>query len=175
MGKLYSLLIRFVLLLIIAFTFNQSKAISIGFHETGDTVKSKVSKITDTRPYRPEISGNFKVQFVSFKPLTLMGSNQQVPKNLQIDTSAILNVKVYPIPVADQLNVSYHLNKDSNVTIQLMSILGSKLITLLSQRMTAGEQKNSFSIAPRGLVSGPYLIRVIVGNQHLVDKRILIQ
>lgn len=174
MGKFYSLLIRIVLLLITAFTFNQSRAISMEQREKGDTVKSKAGKITDTRSNKPGIlNRNVKAEFIPFKPFNLMGSNLQGPKNLQTDTSAILNVKVYPVPVADQFNVSYHLSKDANVTIQVRSILGNILFTLLSQRLSAGEQINSFSLASR-LSSGIYFIRVMVSGQHPVDKKLLV-
>jgi len=171
MGKFYTLLIRIVLLLITPFAFNQSRAISMEQREKGDTAKSKVAKITDTRPNKPAIlNRNFKAEFIPFKLFDLMGSPQS-PKSLQLDTFALLNVKVYPVPVSDQINVSYHLNKDANVTIQLFDFLGKKLITLLSRRMPAGVQNNNFPLTSR-LNTGIYFIRVIVGSQQPVTKRI---
>jgi hypothetical protein len=171
MGKFYSPQIVLILLLITASLFNQSRVLAIAQREERDTAKIKAAKITDTRAKKPVVF-NAKPAFTPFKPFVLMGNNNT--PDFQQDTSTVLNVKVYPIPVSDQVNVSYHLNRDSKVTITIESIIGSKLFTLFSQRMPAGQQKNSFSLGSR-LISGPYLLRVFVGNQQPVTKRILVQ
>jgi hypothetical protein len=50
-----------------------------------------------------------------------------------------------------------------------MDVLGNEISTLLSQRLQAGEQLNSFPIAS-SLNSGYYFIRVIVGNETIVKR-----
>jgi hypothetical protein len=161
MGKFYSPLILLVLLLITALAFSHSKAAPM---ERREKAKSAV-----TRPAIPII-----INKSSFTPFTLMGNNSLAQNTFQTDTSAVLNVKVYPIPVTDEMNISYHLKKDSRVTITIESIIGSKLFTLFSKRVPAGEQKSSFSLGSR-LRSGPYLLRVFVDNRLPITKRILVQ
>lgn len=140
-------------------------------------VKAKVSaKITDTRVNKPAyLKNGVKVNFIPFKPgkdaffgnTTIMGS----PKPVAVSTEKILNnVKVYPNPISDYLNLTYSINRDVNVTIKIMDVLGNEITTLFAERLTEGEHSNSFSIASR-ITSGFYFIRVSVGNE-IITKRI---
>ena len=173
MGKFYFLFVRVALLLIV-FTPDQGIMAAVAKHGVSDTSRVKTGKITDTRPNKPAplATKSKKLEFIPFKPVLnnykeISGSNTvQAP-----EAEGMLNVKVYPIPVADQINLSYHLEKDSNVLIEIMDFLGKKIMTLLSQRMPAGEQNNSFSVSSK-LKSGFYFVRVKVGNQKTVTKRI---
>jgi hypothetical protein len=117
------------------------------------------SRIVDTRSEKP--SG--KINLNTSKPAS---SKSIAPAT---DLKTLSNVKVFPNPVADHLNLSYVVSKDSNVTIKIMDVLGNEISTLLSQRLQAGEQLNSFPIAS-SLNSGYYFIRVIVGNETIVKR-----
>jgi len=136
------------------------------------------SKISDTRPNRPLLTRITSIfGFIPFSPNTLKSSSlviNSTPQNLlQPDDKTVSNVKVYPNPVSDLLNLSYHVNKKANVTIKVMDVLGNEITTLLSQRVAAGEQSNTFYIANK-LNSGVYFIRLMVGNESIV-KRISVQ
>lgn len=143
--------------------------------DTSRIIKATIStKITDTRLNKPAFLKNgVMVNFVPFKP-----SKEKVfagsPKSIkQSDNDKVLNnVKVYPNPVADHLNLSYSISKDANVIIKIMDVLGNEVTTLLTERLSAGEQSNSFNIASR-LNSGFYFIRVSVSGET-VTKRISI-
>lgn len=140
-----------------------------------DTTKTSKPKITDTRPNKPSLLQNgVGIKVVPFKPnpsKSLSSSNSNL-KNVQPE-KVLNNVKVYPNPVADQLNLSYQVSKESNVTIKIMDVLGNEVATLLSQRQTAGEKNPSFDISSR-LNAGFYFVRLIVGNETVV-KRISVQ
>lgn len=134
-----------------------------------------ISKITDTRPNKPSAIKSVKINIIPFKPSIKTipaGSSAQTAKNIpaSADAKVLSNVKIYPNPVENNLNLSYFVNKDSNVTIKIMDVLGNEISTLLSQRLPAGEQINSFHIAS-SLNSGYYFIRLIVGNE-IITKRI---
>ena len=138
-------------------------------------VKAKIStKITDTRLNKPTyLKNGVRVNFVPFKPIKdkFFGNTSTIPIPKTIDDNKILNnVKVFPNPISDQLNLTYSINKDSNVTIKIMDVLGNEITTLFTERLTAGEQINSFNIASR-LTSGFYFIRVSVGSE-IITKRI---
>lgn len=138
-----------------------------------DSTKNK-TKITDTRSNKPS---GVKVNVVPFKPNTdkTFGNTSSQPaktviKNVDTGEEKILNnVKVYPNPVSDLLNLSYRVKKDSNVTIKIMDVLGNEVITLLSERMSAGEQNNTFNIAYK-LNSGFYFVRLVVGNETVIKR-----
>lgn len=158
-----------------AFVSNRAVFIKIdGVSDTAKKAQSKsVSKITDTRPGKPSAVKAVKINITPFKPSYIKtipaSSSSQRSSGAPVDLKVLSNVKVYPNPVADNLNLSYYVNKDSNVTIKIMDILGNEITTLLSQRLPAGEQINSFPIAS-SLNSGYYFIRLIVGNETIVKR-----
>jgi hypothetical protein len=141
--------------------------------DTSKVIKATIStKITDTRLNRPAFLKNgVMVNFVPFKPTKdkiFSGPTKSIRPG---DSDKVLNnVKVYPNPVSDQLNLSYSITKDANVTIKIMDVLGNEITTLLTERLSAGEQANSFNIASR-LSSGFYFVRVSVSGE-IITKRI---
>lgn len=170
MGKAYQQLKSKFTVLISTFLLIGNTVFADSLTVKADTirpvVKKSATKITDTRADKPLLLKNgVKANFVPFKPV-----QDPSQKSIDFDGDKIINnVKVYPNPVSDQLNLTYHVSKDSNVTIKVMDVLGNEVTTLLSQRMSAGEQSNSFSIASR-LNSGFYFIRFIVGNETIVKR-----
>jgi len=145
--------------------------------DTSKIIKATIStKITDTRLNKPAVLKNgVMVNFVPFKPAKdkIISNASNFPASRNGKNDKILNnVKVYPNPVSDQLNLSYSINRDSNVTVKIMDILGNEVTTLLAERLPAGEQQASFNIASR-LNSGFYFIRVSVGSE-IITKRISI-
>lgn len=143
--------------------------------DTSKIIKATIStKITDTRLNLPAFLKNgVMIDFVPFKPAKskVYSGNPTSRTIKQGDNDKILNnVKVYPNPVSDQLNLSYTIAKDSNVTIKIMDVLGNEVTTLLTERLSAGEQVNSFNIASR-LNSGFYFIRVSISGE-IITKRI---
>lgn len=184
MKKLYSIALLFCFLLVNAQAYTRGYNFLVNKLGVIDTAKKQSvkasSKFTDTRKDKPSyLQSGVNVNIVPFKPSTVKqleaststatspASSQQ--KQTQADLKILSNVKVYPNPVAEQLNLTYFVNKDSNVTIKIMDVLGNEIATLLSQRMSAGEQTNSFSIASK-LNSGYYFIRLIVGNETVVKR-----
>ena len=143
--------------------------------DTSKVIKATIStKITDTRLNKPAyLKNGVMIDFVPFKPskdkVFANTSTLKIPKSGDND-KILTNVKVYPNPVSDQLNLSYFIIKDSNVTIKIMDVLGNEITTLFSERLSAGDQVNSFNISSR-LTSGFYFIRVSVGNE-IITKRI---
>lgn len=133
-------------------------------------VQSKPNlKITDTRKEKP--ASKLKVNLVPFKPTILKANNTQATNKTfgTQDEKILSNVKVYPNPVSDQINVNYFVSKDVNVTIKIMDFLGNEVATLFSQRMIVGEQNSTFNISSK-LNSGLYFIRFIAGNETVIKR-----
>ena len=148
-------------------------------NSVADTTVSSKPKITDTRKNKPAyLKNGVKVNFVPFKPQVdkVFGNTSSVPPKIkEIDTTdrednkILNNVKVYPNPVTDLLNLTFLVNKDSNVTIMIMDVLGNEVATLFSERLSAGQQIQSFNIASK-LTSGFYFVRLIVGNETVIKR-----
>jgi cytoskeletal protein RodZ len=178
MKKIYSLVILFSFLLMTAHAAFINKNLLNNFSNVSriDSVKKStksISKITDTRPGKPSELKSFKYNITPYKPniKTIPAGSQQSAKasGSSPDLKVLSNVKIFPNPVADNLNLSYHVTKDSNVTIKIMDVLGNEIQTLLSQKLSAGEQMNSFPISS-SFNSGYYFIRLIVGNETIIKR-----
>jgi len=129
-----------------------------------DTLKTKevVGKLIDTRPDKPK-----STNLIAFKPFAayapyLRTSNKESVKTLS-------NVKVYPNPVSDQINLTFKLNKEISVTIKIMDALGNEISTLLSQRLEEGDQVQNFTLNSN-LNSGYYFIRIMAGTETVVKR-----
>lgn len=79
------------------------------------------------------------------------------------------NVKVFPNPIADQINLSFRLGNQSSVSIKVMDALGNEVMTLLSQELDAGTQNHSFDTNGK-LTNGFYFIRVSAGTETVVKR-----
>jgi len=183
MKKLYSIafLLTFALIQVQAtvntFAFS---ARSLGIADTSKKINKSSLKISDTRKEKPSyLQNSLNIEITPFKPAVVKpaatnntastANANTTAKTTQQDLKAVSNVKVYPNPVAEQLNLTYNVSKDSNVTIKIMDVLGNEITTLLSQKMSAGEQTNSFNINNK-LNTGYYFIRLIVGNETIVKR-----
>lgn len=124
------------------------------------TQKLTKSVIVDTRNDRPK---DLKMNYRPFNPATF---NYKVDQD---NNKTISNVKVFPSPISDQINIAFKLNKDIKVTIKIMDALGNEITTLLSQRLSMGEQSHGFMVNGK-LNSGYYFIRVMAGTETVVKR-----
>ena len=152
---------------------------------TKDTSPAKSTlKFKDSRPNRPVFNAVFPTDFDSFmyKMTSLKTGLSAVNKNYSSKTQTknisnialetlkpIDNVKIYPNPVSDQLNLSYTLKKEGLVTIKVLDVLGNEVIVLLSQKLSAGDQSNTFYLDSK-LNSGFYFVRVIAGSDSIIKR-----
>lgn len=141
------------------------------FAQRSDSIgtNSKYKRIVKT----PQIRGDVP----SYKPSYLPGSSLS-PYNslLSHGRSAsgrpdkILSVlKVYPNPVDDQINLTIRLERESNLSIKIMDLLGNEVVTLSNERLSAGEQTKTFTI-PNRLNSGIYFLRFVAGSETVVKR-----
>lgn len=181
MKKIYPLVILFSFLLMTAqAALVDRTTLFWRVSEVIDSIKrspaKNISKITDTRPGKPSEIKAVKINITPFKPSikTIPSSSTSQPSKTTgtfSDGKVLGNVKVFPNPVEGYLNLSYFVTKDANVTIKIMDVLGNEISTLLSQRLPAGEQTNSFNISS-SLTSGYYFIRILVAGEKPIVKRI---
>lgn len=174
--------ISFVLLLVV-FSFTiMLPALGKNLILIDSTGNKPVVKLKDNRPNRPVFrnvipsdfeSFMFKMSVLksSFRSNTL--SNKAPVKTLNTLNAEVQspldNVKIYPNPVTDQLNLTYNLKKESNVNIKLLDVLGNEIMVLLSKKVPAGEQTNTFYLDSK-LSSGFYFVRVTVDSESMIKR-----
>lgn len=127
-------------------------------------LKIKQGSKTDKGSY---LKNGIKVVLPPLKPAPVAVSKPIVEQ--PYSEKLLTDVEVYPNPVSDQLNLSYTVNKNANVTIKIMDVLGNEVTTLLSQRVDAGPQKKTFSISNK-LSSGFYFLRLVVGTESVIKR-----
>ncbi|WP_074589200.1 T9SS type A sorting domain-containing protein [Pedobacter antarcticus] len=140
------------------------------FAQRSDSISNnaKYKRIVKT----PQIKGDVP----SYKPSYMPGSsfnpnNSVVSSNKQNGKQdKILSVmRVYPNPVDDQINLTIRLERESNLTIKIMDLLGNEVVTLSNERLSAGEQTKTFTI-PNRLNSGIYFLRFVAGSETVVKR-----
>ncbi len=158
----YLYIYLFIIVLMVTLLSTAGKALAI----LPDTIKTdtqqdpKQAALVDTRNNRPK---DLNLAFKPFTPIALSYKND-------IENNKVLsNVKVFPNPVSDQINLAFKLNKDIKVTIKVMDALGNDITTLLSQQLTAGEQNHGFMLTGK-LNTGYYFIRVMAGTETIVKR-----
>src|SRR5690606_36236544 len=172
MKKLYLLLLRLSMIsgLLLPACITMSVSAQTVVPDSSKVIRRPL--LTDTRSDKPTVG--VKLPFIPFKQEKdrFFGniSGIPIPKSIPLQDKVLNNVKVYPNPVKTDLNLTYSISKDAHITVRVMDILGNEVAVLLSERVNAGVQTNSFNIAAR-LHSGFYFIRVSVGSE-IITKRI---
>ena|SRR5579862_9223695 len=102
-------------------------------------------------------------------PLKPASTSSQKVSVARPDDKLLTEVQVYPNPITDQINIKYTLSRSALVTIKVMDVLGNELITLVSQRLSSGEQIYTYSINNK-LQRGFYFIRVVAGTESVIKR-----
>lgn len=123
--------------------------------------KAIISKLSDTKADKP------KSALYTFKPFAPYGPYLKI--NRRESTKTLSNVKIYPNPISEQLNLTFKLSKKVNVSIKIMDALGNEINTLLSEPLEEGNQVHTFSIKSN-LNSGFYFIRIMAGTETVVKR-----
>lgn len=94
--------------------------------------------------------------------------NGGMTTNLNTNQNAI-TMNIFPNPTSDELNISYSLNQSQNVLIELLNVLGEKVI-LLNQKQYAGERTFNLHLSELSLNSGVYFVRLSVEGNSYIQK-----
>jgi len=86
-----------------------------------------------------------------------------VVTGISTNTDEKLNIKLYPNPVIDKLHIEYKSNSVENITVQINSLEGKRVIT---KQMSALTGQNRFEINTSSLNEGIYVLN-IYSNSNL--------
>lgn len=138
-----------------------------GFAQRSDTiilpVKSKLKPVSRA----PEIKANIPVykapsQYKSFGTISPTKTFAKSDKILSI-------IKIFPNPITDQVSINFKLEKDVQVSIRIMDQLGNNVVTLMDEKLSAGDLTKNFRL-PKKLNTGMYYLRVIAGPESIAKR-----
>ena len=92
-----------------------------------------------------------------------------------IDNKNVLNendVVIYPNPANGNTTISINIEKESNVTIDAISITGKRVQTILHGQLSKGQTNISWNV--NKLPAGIYYVRTIVGGTRAVAKKVVV-
>jgi hypothetical protein len=100
----------------------------------------------------------------------LVGLRPQVLNNLPKSYDLRQN---YPNPFNPSTTIAFDLPKTSKVTLKVFNILGEEVVTLVSEKLSAGSY--SYEWDASNLASGVYLYRLQAGNNVETRKMVLMR
>jgi hypothetical protein len=82
-----------------------------------------------------------------------------------------MNLKVYPNPTSQEINISFNLEESAPVSFGVYTLLGQNIISVAAEQKSAGEQL--IAIPTSNIPAGTYYLSVQKGN-HKTTKLISI-
>ncbi|MEX8549002.1 MAG: T9SS type A sorting domain-containing protein [Mucilaginibacter sp.] len=131
-----------------------------------DSIPSKFQTKAEHTSY---LKNGLKVTLPAIKPAQYQTITGKQTSDRTENEKLLSDVMIYPNPITDKLNLTYNVRKNTNVSVKIFDLLGNEVMTLVSQRVEAGEQKNTFQISTR-LSSGFYFVRMIVGTESVIKR-----
>lgn len=103
------------------------------------------------------------------------GKAEEMVTSLE-DTQQPLQVELqpnYPNPFNPSTNIAFSLNQASRVNLEIFDMRGSKVATIVDDRLAAGEHQYAFNAS--NLPSGVYIYRLRAGQNELSRKMTLLK
>lgn len=111
---------------------------------------------------------------VPAKSMKTESAGSSVSNEDKIDTPVQFTLaQNYPNPFNPETQISYNLPKTGKVTLEVYSVLGQKISTLVSKQQNAGIYTVNFNAS--SLASGMYFYRLRFNNQILTQKMTLLK
>ncbi len=79
----------------------------------------------------------------------------------------------FPNPFNPSTKIRFNLPVESQVTVEIFNILGQKVTTLVSERLSSGI--HTYDWNANGYASGVYLIRLVTSNEVFIKKMTLLK
>ena len=80
----------------------------------------------------------------------------------------VQDVKIFPNPVSEEINISFNLQKPTDVKLQIYDSLGQKIKEFLEEKQTKGLNKIDFSV--EDIPKGIYFLRIKIGENEITRK-----
>ena len=83
------------------------------------------------------------------------------------------NFLIFPNPSSDKVSISYHLNANASVGIQVIDVLGKSIFQKTPSTHIAGEYSELISINELNMSNGVYFVKLLINNKIHVQKLII--
>lgn len=114
------------------------------------------------------INGDLPIAIAEIDPVTRGQEMQGRKANENIEINEILEIKLYPNPCQNYMNIGYILADESEVHIAIYNTLGRKVINQKEYQL-AGEHRAEMDISH--LANGTYICRVSQSNGEVASQR----
>jgi hypothetical protein len=101
---------------------------------------------------------------------TYMYTDQEVTTSVDNLTASNINFNVYPNPFEHSAAISYSLEKDADVKIEVYDMVGKKVSTLTDNKMNSGNHQVLFE-SNQG--SGIYYVTLTIDGGKVITKKIM--
>jgi len=155
----YTYKTSWIILIVLAVTINIAFAGGYGLKRT-DTIH----KLTATKS--SYLRNGLHLSLPPLRPAVVSVQKVNVARP---DDKLLNDVQVFPNPITDQINIKYTLSRNAIVTVKVVDVLGNDVITLISQRISSGEQNFTYQLNNR-LQRGFYFIRVVAGTESVIKR-----
>ena len=81
-------------------------------------------------------------------------------------------ILVYPNPYSGETQISYSLNKDAHVLIEVHNVLGEVIAVLANEEQQAGDHQYYFGAVGKGYANGVYLVKLTVNGESYVKRMV---
>jgi len=134
-----------------------------------DTVHLRTSNLKDNRP-KPYLIFSAPTFNITHKLMLGAGSTAALAYN-KIESQYQVTFGNFSVnsPIHDQLTLSYSLSRDTKVTAQIFTVLGTEVTTLFSEYQLAGPYRMVRSLADR-VSSGIYILKLTAGNEQMAKR-----
>ncbi|RYE50839.1 MAG: T9SS type A sorting domain-containing protein [Sphingobacteriales bacterium] len=152
--------------------------ISVGVLGSGSVFAQKPdSSINSIRAKRINKTPQIKVTVPTYRPNRfgfipyndIISSAKTSPTTIAKPEKLLYVLKVYPNPVDDQINIILRVDRESNLSVKIMDLLGNEVVTLSNERIPAGEQIKNYTI-PSRLNAGIYFLKILAGTETVVKR-----
>ena len=83
------------------------------------------------------------------------------------------SVSLYPNPSSQSTTLSYHLNAKANTKIEMIDVLGKKIMEVINANQTEGDYTIQLSKQDLHLFNGIYFVKLSVDNNTITKKLII--
>ena len=122
-----------------------------------------------------EQTGWSNVPWKKWNFITGSGSGSRIAEfsELADDASHPTNLKVYPNPVSNRLNIDYSSKVDTPISVKVIDILGKKVI---ERRMSVASGQNKITLETERLTKGVYFLKLISQKEQLeLTRKIIVE
>ncbi|MCE3280394.1 MAG: hypothetical protein K0S44_2585 [Bacteroidetes bacterium] len=120
--------------------------------------------------YTPLSNGNFAVIVTTLTGCTDTSYCVSLITTTVGEINSLALVNIFPNPFNTETFITYSLDQKSKVSIEIFSIEGQKIESIVNCDQQPGEFKYTFSAKEKSLKSGIYFAKIIIDNKSIMRK-----